>query len=218
LSSQVKEAFAARVNAPARKRDSEPNHALFVNCTTHLCSHAGRFGAPPAIASRCGRRLGQVFARPAAKGSFAAGSWPAFRRDEAMFQRSCRTTSYSEYRSDDATIIDQRSDRSEVPTWLSSTEDDSHQYNYLPTCFDYAAAGSALSDIGRGADSDRSGAHRPTLPETDLPAIVRCSARRGVDRRSHILAHSLKASNIRCRNAIGAQLQIRAKYQSRHSK
>jgi hypothetical protein len=35
---------------------------------------------------------------------------------------------------------------------LASTEDDPHQYNYLPTCFDYAAAGSALSDIGRGAD------------------------------------------------------------------
>jgi hypothetical protein len=136
-----------------------------------------------------------------------------FGHDEAIFQRSCRTTSYSEYRSDDATIIDQSYDRSEVRTCLASTEDDPHEYNYLPTCFDYAAAGSALSDIGRGADSDRSGAHRLTLAATDLPALVRCSARRGVDRRSHILAQSLKASNIRCRNAIRAQLQIRAKYQ-----
>jgi hypothetical protein len=34
-----------------------------------------------------------------------------------------------------------------------------------------------------------------------------------VDRRSHILAQSLEASNIRCRNAIRARLQIRAKYQ-----
>jgi hypothetical protein len=39
-----------------------------------------------------------------------------------------------------------------------STEDKSHQCDYLPTCFEYAAAGSPPSDIGRGADSDRSGA------------------------------------------------------------
>jgi hypothetical protein len=154
-----------------------------------------------------------VFAHRPPRAASPPGLGRHLRRDEAMFQRSCRTTSYSEYRSDDATIIDQSSDRSEVPTRLSSTEDDSHQYNYLSTCFDYAAAGSALSDIGRGADSDRSGVHWPTLPATDLPATVRCSARRGVDRRSHILAQSLKASNIRCRNAIRAQLQIRAKYQ-----
>ena len=211
MSSQVTCVFSGRVVTPVHPCDREPNHALFVKCTTHFRSHTGRFGAPPhprlalRTMSRSGvcqtGRQGQL-RRPGLSRHLAATK--RYSKDPAgqpLTVNSDRTMRRP------LTVV--RSDRGTHLARINRRR--FHQYNYLPACFDYAAAGSRPSDLGRGADSDRSGAHWPTLPATDLPAIARCSARRGVSRRSHILAQSLEASNIRCRNAIRAQLQIRLK-------
>ena len=66
---QVTCAFFARVSGSARRYDREPNHALFVNCATHLpwpnCS--ARSAARPSPCAKDDVQVG-VLARPVARG------------------------------------------------------------------------------------------------------------------------------------------------------